>query len=151
MFSRPESLSRLARPVLAIAICLISWNRAGAWRDSLGDYAEQLRVWETPRVASGEWLRDHAPQGSVVRTSAIGHIGWISGLEIQDSSGLVSPEALEGGFPPASADFIVGHDGDPRPGDTFRVDDPDFELVQSLAVEPEVVYRIYKRRGTALR
>src|SRR6185503_8526310 len=144
----PAFLGRAAAPAITCVLCLAGWQRSSAWRDSLSACTAQLRVWATPRDATGEWLRDHAAAGSVVRTSAIGHIGWISGLRIQDSSGLVSPEALAGGFAEGSADFIVGHDGDPRPGDTFRVDDPAYELVQSLAVEPTVVYRIYGRRDS---
>ncbi len=141
--------SRLAVTAAAACLLLAGVSRAGAWRDSLAAYADQLRVWEAPRVATGEWLREHAAPGSVVRTSAIGHIGWISGLRIQDTSGLVSPEALAGGFPDGSADYIVGHDGDPQPGVVFRLEDPRYVLVQSLAVEPTVVYRIYGRRDPA--
>ena len=145
---------RARHALLIVALLLLvvpwGWYRYVTYHDSLVAYSEQLRVWERPRIASAEWLRDHATPGSTVRTSAVGHIGWISGLRVQDTSGLVSRIGPEDpAFSPA--DFIVGHDGDPVPGAIFKVDSPDYELVQSLAVEPTVVYRIYKRKGTALR
>ena len=140
--------------VAAVLAAALPWAAAryGTYRESLGQYADQLRVWETPRVAAASWLRDHAPAGSRVATSAIGHIGWISGLRILDTSGLVSPE-LVGGFDldRARPEFVVGHDGDPQPGAVFKIDHPAYQLVQSFAVESSVVYRIYKRTDIVLR
>jgi hypothetical protein len=147
-----RSRKRIALVVLLLAIAPWGVARYRVYRDSLAQYAEQLRVWETPRVASAEWLRDHAPAHSSVCTSAIGHIGWITGLRVLDMSGLVSPGLLRGfDLDRVRPDFIVGHDGDPRPGEVFRVEHPEYTLVKSLAVEREVVYRIYARNDIALR
>lgn len=148
----PRGMRRFAVVAMLVAISPFVVKHYVAYRISLTAYAEQLRVWERPRIATAEWLRDHARPGSTVAAAGIGHIGWISGLHVLDTAGIVSPK-LVGGLDPARdrPDFVVGHDEDSSPDHMFRVDDPDYQLVQSLAIEPTVVYRIYKRKETTLR
>jgi hypothetical protein len=149
-------LSQRRRLFLAVVIAaILPWSaqRYFLYHDSLAEYSRQLRVWERPRIATAEWLRVHAPPGTTVATSAIGHIGWISGLRIYDTSHLVSPDNADHASKLSVVDpeFVVGLDGDPLQG-KFRMDNPDYELVQSLAQRsaPEVVYYVYKRKDVEL-
>ena len=148
----PDAAQRIAVVAVLGAIAPFALKHYITYRDSIEAYSEQLRVWEQPRIAAAEWLRDHARQGSTVAAAGIGQIGWISGLRVLDTAGLVSPELVKG-FDPRrdKPDFVVGHDEDSLPGHVFQVGDPDYQLVKSLAVDPSVVYRIYKRRETVLR
>jgi hypothetical protein len=67
---------------------------------------------EQTRIAVGRWLREHTPDDASVLVGAVGHIGYESRRRIVDQAGLVSP-------PGVSADYYVGHDGDPDPTSRF--------------------------------
>lgn len=151
------SSSTMRRPaflaVLIAALLPLFAQRYIRYNDSLVEYSRQLRVWERPRIATAEWLRDHAPAGTTVAASAIGHIGWISGLRVFDTSYLINarPESDAAMLDEVRPEFVVGLDGDPLSGE-FRLDHPDYELARSLAQReaPEIVYHVYKRKDVQL-
>jgi hypothetical protein len=154
LFNSSSIMRRPAVLVVVIAALLpLFAQRYFFYHDSLAEYSRQLKVWERPRIATAEWLRDHAPTGTTVATSAIGHIGWISGLEVFDTSYLINPKphSQAAMLEQVRPEFVVGLDGDPLSGE-FRLEHPDYELARSLAQRevPEVVYHIYKRKDVQL-
>ena len=79
---------------LAQGMILILLAAGGLWR--LNDWAVMLgtnaREVEEIDVALGRWLAENTPQEALVAVDDIGAITFISGREIVDMNGLVSPE-----------------------------------------------------------
>jgi len=63
-------------------------------RPALRDLQDTQAVEDRLRVPIGIWLRDHARPGDRVMLEPIGYIGYLSGLRVLDTVGLVSPEVL---------------------------------------------------------
>jgi hypothetical protein len=85
--ARPASL-RVAVAILAVAASLAHQPASGA------TYALNVKNITEMQVTIARWVRDHAPEGSLLAVNDVGAIGVITDDPALDLQGLVTPQVL---------------------------------------------------------
>jgi hypothetical protein len=87
---------RLLRPRLALIGGLVLVLLAGLARqpDQSRLFAHNVKNITEMQVTTARWLRDHVPPDSLLAVNDVGAIAVITGMQVLDMVGLVSPETL---------------------------------------------------------